>query len=267
MKLLITFIALTASAQNYKSYDPGTGAYPVARVSFLSSQGIQKDLLHDSSLVVYFPMGHLPGLQQANDNSRSSLVATRTGPFGARGFYQSLTGPEGPYFQASSPNSYTISPTPTLAGTFTVMAWVKPSSPSTSQFPRVIETFYQTGFFLGGNGSGQWLFGVNNNVTTSAGTITTGSWPNNPWVFLCGVYNGATATLYVNGTAVAGPTTITSPGTKSLAMAIGYCSSAGSAGCAGSSGAWDGQIDSVRVYSGRALSSGEIAAIYNAENH
>lgn len=267
MKILVGFLfASLAFGQNYASFAGVITTYPVARVSFLRSQGIKKDLLLDSSLVVYFPMSHAPGLLQNFDNSASGLTATKTGSFSSPVTYQGKTGPLTPYWQKSNSNSFTISPTPTITVPFSACAWVKPNNPTTTAFPRILETNYVSGLYLGGNGSGQYLFGVNNNVTTVAGTITTGTWPANPWVQICGVYSGTTATLYLNGSSAAGPTVITSPGTQTLAMAIGYCSSAGSGGCSGASGAWDGQIESVRVYN-RALASGEIAAIYAAENH
>jgi hypothetical protein len=160
----------------------------------------------------------------------------------------------------------------TIPASFTVSAWVKPNA-LVSNYVRIVESFYQTGFYLGTNSTGtafEWMV-KDPSVVSSAtgGTVTVGTWPNTGWQMVTGTYDSSNnGRLYVNGTQVGTTQAFANPGTTALNVGIGWCSTSSTVGCSPNSpnNAWDGQIQGVRIY-GRALSQAEIQAIWMAENH
>jgi hypothetical protein len=263
---LIFCAATTLVAQNYTAYN----GLPVSRVSFLRSQYSGHNVFSDSSLLLYLPMTGQQG--SALDDSGHGFVATMAGTY--IGAFAGKTGPYAPYFKGNStPNNVmNVSSAVTIPGTFTVSAWVKPNALA-SNYVRIVESFYQTGFYLGTNSTGtafEWMV-KDPSVVSSAtgGTVTVGTWPNTAWQMVTGTYDSSNnGRLYVNGTQVGTTQAFTNPGTTTLNIGIGWCSATSTVGCSPNSpfNAWDGQIQGVRIY-GRALSQAEIQAIWMAENH
>jgi hypothetical protein len=87
-------------------------------------------------------------------------------------------------------------------------------------------------------------------------TLTGGTAQANVWQHICGVYDGANATLYVNGQLVAGPTSAAGFAPNQLQpLRLGATTLPNRT--------YDGWLDEVAVYS-RALPAGTIAAHYSA---
>lgn len=262
--LLCGMAALSASAQNYTSYNN----QPVALPSYLRSRWTGGNIFQDSSLIAYWPMTRAGGTfyDYSGHGITAVFQGSTTGPYGGK------IGTYAPYFNKGVPNSATIPTTPSITVPFTVSAWVKVNTP-TGGYTRILENDYQKGFYLGLDTTmTKFQFIVDAGSTGSSaslgtcygGSVTTGSWTTSTWQMVTGVYNGTNAYLYVNGSQVAGPCTFTSPGTTSLPVKIGYCYVASY--CSAATGGWDGQLTDIRIY-GRALSAAEILAIYTAELH
>ena len=151
-------------------------------------------------------------------------------------------------FDGSS--QYLLSTRTIAPGTqFTVFAWVRPATLNIS-YRRIVETAYDTGFYLGSNTGSQYAWIVNNALLEGCigGQQVVGQRD-----FLCGVFDGANRILYVNGVQVAS-SMATSP-SPAIQVSI-------SRWTAGSGGYyWNGDIDTVGVFS-RAFPASEIWSIY-----
>jgi|GEM_PF-1559755 len=106
--------------------------------------------------------------------------------------------------------------------------------------------------FIGLNGTTLYGGGFGNDITASS------FWDTTNWKHICLVYDGANATLYGNGSVVAGPTAKTWNLVKNYAYL-------GSQVGPSASERWDGLVDDVRIYN-RALSSTEITALSGGNN-
>ncbi len=260
--LIVAGAAFTAAfAQNYASYNN----QPVARPSFLRSQwpAASKNVYQDSSLILYLPLIRTTGTFNDYSGNNESGTFTNT-PVPT--WYNGKVGTYAPYFNKSSENYINFANAPTITVPFTVNVWVKPNTP-VGGYTRIIESDYAKGFYLGLDSTmTKYQLIVNDSAIGSCngGTVSTGTWPNEAWQMVTGVYNGTSGYLYVNGAQVAGPCTFTSPGTQSLPIRAGYCYVSGY--CATTTGAWDGQIGAIRIYN-RQLSATEIATIYTAEKN
>jgi len=257
--------ALAALPQNYAS--SGTG--PVTRLSFLRQQWSNTNPLGDSSLILDLPMVWPYLTKTYYDISANHDAATLNGTF-----QNTPTGKIGAwtaYFNQGIPNSFSVSPTPTIPANFTALAWVHPNAAS-GGFNRIIDANYTIGLMLAtdspathyqvivnSNGSGGLGSCIGGTVSSPAATGI--AWPNNPWQLVAVTYNGTSAALYVNGAQVAGPCAFTYNGAANT-LQIGNCAVSGQC----SSDHWDGSIQGVRIW-GRVLSGGEILALYSAENH
>jgi chitodextrinase len=156
-------------------------------------------------------------------------------------------------------SSAVVTPDIPIGSTFSVSAWVNPGTIPQGIYKRIMETQFNGGLYLGTNANGtQFQFIVNGGSGTTGtcgisfgcaegGTITTG------WQLVTATFNGATATLYVNGAAV-GSDTFTAPPNTNYPLYIGRW-------YGGAAYGWDGVIDEVRLYN-RALTSAEVSAIY-----
>ena len=151
-------------------------------------------------------------------------------------------------FDGSS--QYLLSTRTIAAGTqFTVFAWVRPATLNIS-YRRIVETAYDTGFYLGSNTGSQYAWIVNNALLEGCigGQQVVGQRD-----FLCGVFDGANRILYVNGVQVAS-SMATSP-SPAIQVSI-------SRWTAGSGGYyWNGDIDTVGVFN-RAFPASEIWSLY-----
>jgi len=146
-----------------------------------------------------------------------------------------------------------------LSGTFTVMAWVKPTNWGSS-WHHVIGKG-DTGWALQDNGTAVQFFIVYPTGTwhVSASTVSVATWAtDNTWHHVAGTYDGTTLTTYVDG--VAGTTTVTSGGIATNATDI----------CIGAAGDYLGQrnttglIDDVRIYN-NALSAADVVTAMNTQ--
>lgn len=133
-----------------------------------------------------------------------------------------VAGKIGQALQFDGINSYVVTGNLTLADTYTVSAWVKPTGPQTS-YARIAESNFGAGFYLGTNVDGTAFEVFVNNVpgpTGGAGTVGT-------WSFVTLRYDGVNLQLYVNGV-IAGTLPISPVGTVTLPVYIGkYFNGAG----------------------------------------
>src|SRR5439155_13889590 len=141
----------------------------------------------------------------------------------------------------------------------TVEAWIYPRSAGGSY--REILAKWEGGgqrsfvFDVGPDGKVEFAVNSDGGLNNIASAFSLNPVPTNYWTHVAGVYDGATVKLYLNG-AFQSSTPWTQgifPGTAPLI--IGATLSSGSF--------FDGLIDEAAVYN-RALSTSEIAAIYNA---
>ncbi|MEP6878299.1 MAG: LamG domain-containing protein [Nitrosospira sp.] len=151
-------------------------------------------------------------------------------------------------FDGSS--QYLLSTRTIAPGTqFTVFAWVRPAALNIS-YRRIVETAYDTGFYLGSNTGSQYAWIVNNALLEGCigGQQVAGQRD-----FVCGVFDGANRILYVNGVQVASSTA------ASPSAAIQVSISRWTAGSGGYY--WNGDIDTVGVFN-RAFPASEIWSLY-----
>lgn len=142
----------------------------------------------------------------------------------------------------------------TLGNTFSVAAWVRSDVVRQVGYARIAETSYATAFFLGTEGVGTAYKFIVKSPTSPFGTANGGSVTAGEWQFVAGTYDGATGTLYVDGTAVAS-NAFAPPGTTSLPLNLGAYLGGGNV--------WKGRIDEILVYD-RALSAGEVRTLYES---
>lgn len=103
---------------------------------------------------------------------------------------------------------------------------------------------------LGTQGTTYYFDGWNDAITASGASLDT-------WFNIVGVYDGTNASLYVNGTLVAGPTAKSwNTGAWSQAYEI--------ARNPGGGGLWNGKIAKILVYS-KSLSGAEVLQNFNAD--
>jgi hypothetical protein len=204
-------------------------------------------LYNPSGLVGYWPLNEGTGTA-ALDQSGNSYGGTWTGSLVGNSHYGA--GKVGSYagdFDGSSDYITTVSSLPTLS-TFTFTAWVNLSSSPSRGFilwlsPGDMEI--QSGYLVfNRTGCGQV-------IATPSAAITTGA-----WYFVAATWNGSTGSLYVNGSFL-----------TSGAGCSGFTTIGGTTAEVGGLNASDyfpGLIDEARIYN-RALSAGEIAALYHAQ--
>jgi hypothetical protein len=134
------------------------------------------------------------------------------------------------------------------AAQFTVLAWVRPAALN-SGYSRILETHFGSQFYLGSNTGSQYAWIVNNSALEgcAGGQQVVGQRD-----FLAGVFDGASAKLYINGVQV-GSIATTTPSTSNY-MVAGYSN-------AGGAFAWKGDIDTVGVFN-RAFPASEIWSLY-----
>jgi len=150
------------------------------------------------------------------------------------------------------------------AGPFTVEFWANPNQSPTDFFCPIssIDDIENNGtarygwvfYMASGN---QWVFRIGN-VNGYVAAVTGGTVQAGTWQHIAGVYNGSTATLYVNGVAVAGPTAASGyhPNTNiTVPLRLGATSFGNRT--------FDGSVDEVAVFS-NALSASVISAHYQA---
>jgi chitodextrinase len=156
--------------------------------------------------------------------------------------------------------AYAVTPNIALGSTFSVSAWVNPAVLPQLGYARILETQYNGGLYLGVNSSGtKYKFIVNWGAGSTAGcglaygcaeggVITAG------WHLVTGAYDGTTATLYIDGAAVASDT-FTAPSATNLPLYVGRYYQGGYG--------WNGGVDDVRLY-GHGLAAAEVSTLYTS---
>ena len=295
-------LALAALAQQYAVLSgTSTPVARYSFLSSGRHIGGKNNLLSDSSLIGYWPLVG-PMIQAkclSNCESTSPITVTQAQDISGNNhpayWFSDLTasnatpglisqgkfGLIAPYFPGGTGTAQGFE-VPSFSinySALTVSVWVRPNSP-THGYNRIVEHVrFSSGFYLGTGGSTAEAkietIVKNSTVDTceSSGSVVplnTNSWSssslnpgtNSSWHHLVSTYNGSTATLYVDGTAVASSCSFTSPGTVTGTLAIGTCAYL-TGDCANTgAGAWDGQIQDLRIYS-RVLSATEISSLYN----
>ena len=142
----------------------------------------------------------------------------------------------------------------TTGNTFSVAAWVNSDVLIQGGTRRIVETAYNTGFYLGTDNAGTGYKWIVRNGVSPFGTAEGGKISPGEWQFLVGTYDGATGVLYVDGAPV-GSGGFTPPGTVSLPVNIGAYFLGGFG--------WKGRIDEVQIFN-RALTPAEIVNLYEA---
>ncbi len=156
-----------------------------------------------------------------------------------------------------------------LTNTLTLEAWVNPSNQLSAGLIPIISKFENPGLPSDGNQSA-YLLGLTNrglvsfmvSATGSARTnttlLTSQPLPENRWSLVVATYDGTELRIYINGKLAAQTNYSDSifPGTASLGL--------GTIPSGSPSGNFRGLLDEISIYK-RALTAGEIEAIYNAD--
>ncbi|GEM_PF-5436576 len=146
----------------------------------------------------------------------------------------------------------------------TITAWVKPDVLTGDNFRSIITTYTNNsggyGLRLIGDGadSGKLQFYYRSAGTWHDNTNGTTSLPLNEWSFVAVTYDGNSVKLYVNGAEDASYTN-SDPLIPMNDLTIGSLNFSNN----GVLDYWDGSIDEVLMFN-RALSAGEVSALYNA---
>lgn len=140
-----------------------------------------------------------------------------------------------------------------FTGAFSVEAWVNPTTQAAA-YGIVGKWLSSVGYVLlvdpaVGGKLELWLNGVHVDSTT-APAVTAGSWN-----YVAATYDGANATVYVNGSVVGGPTALAAPSSGTAALNMGAYG--------GGLNNLNGSIAEIAVYNA-ALSSTRVAAHYAA---
>lgn len=160
----------------------------------------------------------------------------------------------------SVPSSSSLS----VAGPFTVAAWVKPSAPNGTTQQCIVEKWDAgpaNGYFLRLNASNYLAFNVFSGTTSYGIDSSPRAIPGGMWTHVAGVYDGTGLTMYHNDSGGNGepdptalsPATAPTAGTTTLQIGKDY-----------GANAFGGNIDEVRLYD-RALSAAEIAILYTGQ--
>jgi hypothetical protein len=153
-------------------------------------------------------------------------------------------------------NQYISTAVTTAFTNFTACVWFKSSNDSGSK--RLVDKAYDTGFYLGHEGTGaanMWGGGVHENTSPYGIFVTLA---NGSWHQLCSVLNGGTHYIYGDGGAVSNSNAPASTSIDSSALYIGESTAAGGFG-------FVGQMDEVEI-SDSARSLDWINTEYNNQN-
>ena len=155
---------------------------------------------------------------------------------------------------ASSPPSASLN----LAGSYTLTAWIKPSSLNAYQTILIKENS------SGGGGCGYWLQTVGNQLSSgfSSGFSCSEHTANanlqvNTWYHVAAVFDDASDTyqMFLNGSLLSSQSEVAVPVPNNQALTLGRSAFGEN---------WNGSLDEVRIYS-RALSQGEIQTDMNTQ--
>jgi hypothetical protein len=220
-----------------------------------------RNTILDSSPISYWRLGETSGTGAADSNGSNTGTYANSPTLGQAGALagdsDSSIGLDGTTQNVTVPDSASLRPS-----RISVEAWVKPDSASIGEFDsplmKTSNDSWTDGYGLFYRSSGTTMnFYVNSWGLAVAATI-----PLDQWTHVVGTYDGATVSLYLNGT-LAASTAYSTPITHATnVLYIG--SAATGSGTAGPAGYfWAGNIDDVAVYD-KALTATAIQLHYDA---
>ncbi|HXP61131.1 MAG TPA: LamG-like jellyroll fold domain-containing protein [Dongiaceae bacterium] len=221
--------------------------------------------------LAYWPLNETNLPPPADLVTNAGSLASAGNGFGLAGVIQGQPGVVGASFRFSNPGlmvgvfgshvDVPFHPALNPDGPFTVELWVKPAQiPSDLFCPAAAVDLTQNGglsrlgwVFYQATNTWQFRLGGSNGYTA---TLSGGSAQTNLWHHLAGVYDGANASLYVNGQKVAGPTSAAGfiPN-QDVPLRLGATTIPNRT--------YDGWVDEVAFYT-KALSPAAVAAHYSA---
>lgn len=208
-------------------------------------------LFNDSNLISYYRMeGNSNDSKGSNNGSDTSVTYSASyGKFGQGASFNGTTS----MISLGDVNAFE------LTNNFTVFAWVK--SGANGAFQGIVgkaqETTYQ-GWNLAKESDNKYKFIMFNGNAPGyhAATANSASTDTTNWIFLAGVRDSGTATIYINATAQTTTTTQAPLAATSQPALIGrYYGNTNNY-------YWNGYIDEVAIFN-RALSATEISNYYN----
>ena len=129
-----------------------------------------------------------------------------------------------------------VTPSISLGSTFSISAWVNPSTTQQGGYVRILETQYNGGFYLGTDVTGtKYKFIVNTAIgsdrATAAQPTVAPKAERSPagWHLVTATYDGAAAKLYVDGVVIA-TDTFTAPGAKPTSLSTSAATMAAASG-------------------------------------
>jgi len=205
-------------------------------------------------LMAAYPLNEGSGTTIADSSGNGNTGAISGVGWSASGKYGSALSFSGTAGNVSIPNS----PSVNISSSYTVSAWINPTSLSSSQ--------YKTILIKGSSSCGYWLqltnanqisggFELSSNCSSYTEHITTGvSLQTNTWYHIATVFDNAANTfkIYLNGNQILSQTENSAPVPNTGNLTFGQSGYAG-----GNYERWSGLIDEVRVYN-RALTQSEI---------
>lgn len=154
-----------------------------------------------------------------------------------------------------------------ITDTLTVCAWVTSESITDDRAVGEPEVFIgkssnvlSNGWYLGRD-ENKFEFGVANNTTDDVHVESVDPFETGKWYYVCGVYNGTNASIYVNGSLQTSQKLggiINYPIGSSLELRIGANNAANEE--------WNGTIDEVRIYN-ETLTDAQIYELYRSTNN
>ena len=221
--------------------------------------------------LAYWPLNETNLPPPADLVTNAGSLASAGNGFGLAGVIQGQPGVVGASFRFSNPGWFVdlfgshvdvpFHPALNPDGPFTVELWVKPAQiPSDLFCPAAAVDLTQNGglsrlgwVFYQATNTWQFRLGGSNGYVAA---LSGGSAQTNLWHHLAGVYDGAKASLYVNGQRVAGPTSAAgfSPN-QDVPLRLGATTIPNRT--------YDGWVDEVAFYT-QALSPATVAAHYSA---
>lgn len=192
----------------------------------------------------------------ANDRSGNGVNGTVYGATISTGYNGVVNGA----YQLGETNQYIYMGSPasfsSLSNALTYSVWVARTGTSSNQWPQIMgASDTHTGFGIRTNSYGSSIYfewGYTPFAGASWGAIGYGSLAAlNNWRHVVVTFDGSVARIYIDGVLVSmSSSTALRPGQASFSLTT-------------ATSGWQGKVDDARVY-GRALSAGEIQAIYQA---
>jgi hypothetical protein len=247
------------------TFDPNNGQFMVnhtSGTSTINSSGMTfYDLIVNDGLAGYWKLDEASGTSAADVSGYGNTGTLQNSPSWATSGLPAVTFHDPSAVTLNGTNQYVDVATPATTSNlaFTACGRVKFSGLSGAH-TIVSETGTQSSaFILKRDSGGKFAFlmtGSDVASPTNYQTLGTTTAVTGTWYHVCGVYNGSTGTLYVNGSAEGTPVTVSNKWAATSRTYIGASRWGGAV-----TDYVPGTIDDVRIYS-RALSAASINALY-----